>query len=273
MINIDTRILKTIDENEFWLLTHLVKYLGKSSSVWPSNKTLCKDTGWHIEKLQRVKKALLDKHILSIEVRFNASNLYRFHTKYVAIYNGIDGASLEEHLDGSAGKTDIPKSTGKTDSLSTGKTDNEVLTNEVLTNISSGEDFPKELFFEGSTKDKSVKKKKKEDSALFKLCVDHWLKIVHPMWTFKAVDGKALKSLIEQMREYSKKKNEIDPSDEKLFVFFQHLCLALPTFYKNQTLMVINSKFDSIIDEIRTGKPIQKRQSPAEYINSFKQGH
>lgn len=105
----------------------------------------------------------------------------------------------------------------------------------------------------------------KKEKSLYARCVEIWIKEIHPMWTFKAIDGKALNLLIPQLREYSKKKNEVDPSDDRLVDFFKHLCVSLPQFYKNQTLMVINSKFDTIIDEIKTGRST-KKESARDYI-------
>ncbi len=114
-----------------WLLVHLIKFLGRKDSVWPSNKKLCKDTGWNIDKLQRVKKRLLDKGLISVEVKYNTSNVYRFHTKEIKIFIDVDGQELEE-------KDSIVKH-GKQSTVEDGKgytvkTTNEVLTNEVLFN-------------------------------------------------------------------------------------------------------------------------------------------
>jgi len=127
MINIDTRILSQLNENDFWLLMHLVKYLGKKGSVWPSNKTICRDTGWHIEKVQRIKKSLIDRGLLTCEFNFGSSNIYRFHTDFVGIFNGINGAELIDPI----GNSDTPP-TGKSYREGTGKSDNKVLANEAL---------------------------------------------------------------------------------------------------------------------------------------------
>lgn len=118
--------------------------------------------------------------------------------------------------------------------------------------------------------------KKKEANPVFVACVDIWLKETHPGWQFKAQDGKALKGIIESMRAYWKKKREatlketpivgltvmdhVEPSDQQLIDFFRHFCKSLPQFYKLQTLSVLNSKFDPIIDEIKKGPGVKSNQ-------------
>ncbi len=120
----------------------------------------------------------------------------------------------------------------------------------------------------------SLRKSKKEKKAadpIFAKCVEVWLKEIHPGWGFKAVDGKALNGIIAQMRAYSLRKNDREPSDQQVVDFFRHLTTHLPAFYKNQTLSVINSKFDPIVDEIRTGRNPNKKQSGWDFAASFGQ--
>jgi DNA-binding MarR family transcriptional regulator len=121
-------------------------------------------------------------------------------------------------------------------------------------------------------KGKRKQKDKEEKNKVYAKCVDFWLKEFHPGWGFKAVDGKSLKGIIANMTRYFKNKNEFDPNEEQLLNFFRHFCVSLPDFYKNQTLTVLNSKFDSIIDEIKTGNS-KKKLSAREYINSLKAGY
>ena len=98
-------------------------------------------------------------------------------------------------------------------------------------------------------------KKPKEESELFKSLVQIWLKEVHPGWTFTNVDGAAIKSIETKMRAWIANPNNQIPVviDKDYFEnFFRHFCNKLPEFYKNQTLNVLASKFDSIIEEIKT---------------------
>lgn len=137
MLNIDTRLLELIDESEIWLLLHLAKRLGKQEeSVFPSNATLLAETGWHIEKLQRVKKSLEQKNILKIKQRKikgqkqQSSNVYIFKTDKISYFTNAKGEEVEVSSPiGFSGGEGVGKSEGG----DTGKSDREVLTTEVLT--------------------------------------------------------------------------------------------------------------------------------------------
>ena len=99
------------------------------------------------------------------------------------------------------------------------------------------------------------KKKPREQTELYKALVDIWLKEVHPGWTFSVIDGAGIKSIEVKMRAWIANPNNQIPVviDKDYFEnFFRHFCKKLPEFYKNQTLNVLASKFDSIIEEIKT---------------------
>lgn len=90
MINIDTRLLAKVDQDDLWLLTHIAKRINEQRECWPSNVTLCKETGWGIEKLQRVKKSLVDKKLMKVFPRKNqagqTSNQYLVITRFIGVY-------------------------------------------------------------------------------------------------------------------------------------------------------------------------------------------
>lgn len=135
MLNIDTRILKDVDQNEFWLLMHLTKRLNSKRECWPSNKSLCSECDWHIEKLQKVKKSLVEKNLLTVIERRHpegglGSNIYRINTKLISVFVEADSFELEEKEP--VGKSGIGQ-IGITGGTSVGKSDNEVLVKEVLT--------------------------------------------------------------------------------------------------------------------------------------------
>lgn len=119
-------------------------------------------------------------------------------------------------------------------------------------------------------------RKTQEDSALYKALVDIWLKEVHPGWAFKAIDGAALKNIISRMQAWIANPTNHIPVviDQNYFEnFFRHFCRRLPDFYRNQTLNVLASKFDSIIEEIKT-RNSEKRianSRPAERLSDFAQ--
>ncbi len=278
MINIDSRFLRLVDGDHMWLILHILDMANPTSmSCFPSNKTLCKKTNWNIKKLQRVKDELIEKGVLKISSRkqgaIQSSNLYTIDSDLLGIYVPAKQIvfpltpSGDMPLDPSVHIPPIPSGV------------KEVLTNEVLVNTVESNDstYQKPLFpvnVDLSTRDHLEPRKNKKNQApanpVFVACVDIWLKEVHPGWGFKAVDGKALNGILAQMRRYSRQKNEVDISDDKLLQFFRHLTTHLPAFYKNQTLSVINSKFDPIVDEIRTGTNANKKQSAAEYIHSLR---
>lgn len=53
-------MLDIVTAAEFWLLIHI-----KASKVtFPSNKALLESTGWHIEKLQNIKRSLIKKGVI-----------------------------------------------------------------------------------------------------------------------------------------------------------------------------------------------------------------
>jgi uncharacterized phage protein (TIGR02220 family) len=90
MINIDTRLLSKVDESELWLLTHIAKRINSQRECWPSNTTLCKETGFGIDKLQRVKKSLVEKGLMKVYPRKNktgqTSNNYQVLTRFIGVY-------------------------------------------------------------------------------------------------------------------------------------------------------------------------------------------
>lgn len=118
-------------------------------------------------------------------------------------------------------------------------------------------------------------KKPKEESELYKSLVDIWLKEVHPSWTvFTSIDGAAMKSIESKMRAWIANPNNQIPViiDKNYFEnFFRHFCKKLPEFYKNQTLNVLASKFDSIIEEIKTQNAKKRigNARPAERHSDF----
>lgn len=88
---------------------------------------------------------------------------------------------------------------------------------------------------------------------VYRACVEHWLKVVHPDWSFSAVDGRSLKFIITQIESYAAK-NGKTLDEDGIVNFFRYMCNSLPSFYKSQNLNVINNKFDSIIFEIKNGR-------------------
>lgn len=93
MINVDDRLLLEVDPSEMWLLLHITKRLGKKMHCWPSNKTLMNDTGFKIDKLREVKKSLINKKLISVELKDGTSNVYRIETDKIGVFVGANRLS------------------------------------------------------------------------------------------------------------------------------------------------------------------------------------
>lgn len=92
MVNIDSKIINMLDENEFYLFAILLNY-GKKSC--PKNEALKTRTGWAMNKLQATKKSLIDKGLLKVMPRTIGkdgkrvnSNEYVLTTNLASKYNG-----------------------------------------------------------------------------------------------------------------------------------------------------------------------------------------
>lgn len=103
----------------------------------------------------------------------------------------------------------------------------------------------------------------KPENVVFVLATEHWLTKIHPGWDFDGSEGKHLKSILEKFRKLLKI-SKPGFSDENLFNAFEHLCKELPEWYQDKRLAIINSNFNTIIDQIkskRNGSTIAKGQS------------
>lgn len=130
MLNIDTRILDDVTADQYWLLSHILKRADADLACYPSNKTLCTDTGWEIKKLQKIKAELIEKGLLVVRPRKNkdaqTSNEYKIQTDLIGIY--VPAKRIHLSLE-----ADTPP-TLFSDTPPAPKTGNKELTNEVLTN-------------------------------------------------------------------------------------------------------------------------------------------
>jgi hypothetical protein len=95
--------------------------------------------------------------------------------------------------------------------------------------------------------------KKKADGS-YQPIIDHWLKVMHPGWDFRAVHGKAVKSLIGKIRATLKNSGRHDIADSDVVDFFKVMGNRLPEWFKDKDLLVIDSKYNEIITQIRNGQ-------------------
>lgn len=133
MINIDDRILGEVDESQLFLLCAIAKHMGNNAKAWPSNETLCKTTRWSESKLLRVKKSAIEAGLLGAESRYinnaQTSNLYQIKTRRIGVM--VNLADVAPTFINEA----PPPSKMNTPPLQKWRA--EVLTNEVLTNLTT----------------------------------------------------------------------------------------------------------------------------------------
>lgn len=94
---------------------------------------------------------------------------------------------------------------------------------------------------------REAKVEKPTDEA-YRQCVAYWLKDFHLGWTFGAIHGVAMKSLLAKIR-----KAQPDSANATVVATFKKLCQSLPEWFKDKDLPVINSKFNEIITQIQRG--------------------
>jgi hypothetical protein len=251
MINVDTRLLSEVNESELWLLIHIAKRLNKNRICWPSNRMLCRETGWSLKTLQKVKQQLIDKKLMVVVVRKHpeggqGANAYQIKTELISVFVNLKDIEVEI--------ADTPEQnlpTGGHSKNSQTPEQNlgniEVLSNEVLSSDVAG--ATGDLFNAKASK----KKKAAEVDPSYKQCVDIWLKKIHPGWVFGGVQGKALKSLLGKIKASCRAKG-MEGTVSQVIEFFEIMCAHLPTWFKDKDLPVIDSKYNEIITQIENGK-------------------
>jgi hypothetical protein len=95
----------------------------------------------------------------------------------------------------------------------------------------------------------------------YQLCIEFWLKELHPDFSFGGQQGKALKSILKKIEKLRKN------PEVSIVESFKMLCQRLPDWYKTKDLPVIDSKFNEIIAEIKTQN--NGKQTYNDAIRSF----
>lgn len=141
MLNLDSRLLKHVDTCELHLLVILADYMNARREAWPSNTTLMAATGWKIEKLQNVKKSLVNKNLIRVILRRSGkrqtSNCYIIQTPLIGKFNlktdvgksGIGFSGMQENPTPPIQENPTPPDVGK--SYNRSITQKEVLLNEL----------------------------------------------------------------------------------------------------------------------------------------------
>lgn len=249
MINVHDELLNQVDHSEFWLLVHIVKRLNKDQFCFPSNKLLLQDTGWSIDKLQKIKRSLQDKGIIRVEARYNSerqtSNVYYLTSPYIGAY--MDSAALSgwKKIYPPEISTPTPEKNG-TDSPPANPTTEVLTINEPF--ASSNDDTTK-------TGNASKKAMPAKEHPAYKGFVDVWHRY-YPQIGFKFPrDGKVIKNLITKTREIMIRAGMGDAAEDpvKQIEFFDIAIANLPEWYRGKILPVIESHFPTIIDQITNG--------------------
>ncbi len=99
MINIDTRLLKTVSPDELYLLCQIVNFMNENRMCFPSNKKLTDQSGFSDSKILRIKNELVLKKIISVKRRFRAdgsqtSNEYRIETNLIGVF--VTGKTMSD---------------------------------------------------------------------------------------------------------------------------------------------------------------------------------
>ena len=310
MLNIDTRFLDQVDADQYWFVTHILKRANKNNACFPSNKTLCSDTGWNIKKLQKVKSELIDKGLLIVKTRDGdknrqGSNWYIINTELIGVF--VPGKDMDVLLQDTP-KTDTLKSLRvprKRAAPGTPKADNEVLTsNEVLNSLSeesdsqkpvfnantsnskeSREEVQEKLFDEeentrgtaphNESRPKSIEIKSKKGKVTlpeYKPFVDTFAEKYPGILDFPK-DGAKINSLILKVRKKCEENNvppNVDNVVEMWKIFVDNL---IHTWCHMKDLSTIESKFNATFEEMKAGGGMRqqgRKPTPSQVFGKYR---
>ena len=135
----------------------------------------------------------------------------------------------------------------------------EVLTSKEVLNTNIDANASTELFPTDKAKKEHVPRgTKKEVDTAYTLAVEWWLKQFHPGWSFGAVHGKAVKSILKKIRANLFSAGHVAATPEDVVNVFQIMCRRLPDWFKDKDLPVIDSKYNEVIEQIKNGKGQQQ---------------
>lgn len=237
-INIDDRIFEVegMDENKFWFLCHLILYSNKDMKCWPSNKTLAKDMGWSLRKMQSVKASLIESGMLQKTDRFKGetqtSNEYEITVDFIGVYLGRPKVIVNE-----GGAKSAPHTPGNVHPPGAETAPLSINPSEALTNRSK---------YAGPT-----------DPA-FVPAMDEYNTFIIARTGLKAkiddVQGSALKKILLYLRANSQDKS-VEGVVNGLKWIFTHWN-NLDAFHRDQLkLTQINSNLINIINRLKNGTP------------------
>lgn len=262
MINLDTRILEHVTSDELWLLIHIVKRFDERLICWPSNKTLCVDTGWSLKKMQGVKAQLIEKGLLIARVRYfdksQSSNEYMIDSEFLGVYVPAKRIPIGLQSDTPMSKLPTPPESIRTPAPES-ETDNKVLTSEVLVS-------PKA----------SKAKKEENEFPEYKQFVEAFHQKYPTLLKFPR-DGAKVKELIAETRRQLAI-HGMEVTHENAVEFWTIFVANIHrTWAAGKMLHVIASHYPSLILELENGKQQFTRktasESASDYIDNIAKGH
>lgn len=269
MINIDDRLFEVVDQNEYWLLSHITSRLNKKMFCFPSNKTLMNDTGWAEEKLQKVKKSLVEKGLLGVEKWFTdgvqTSNRYVVKTPWIGVYVGADKLSYPP--ENPAPTPGFSRAPGRGENQGT-----EVLTSSEVLNTAASPEGEAELFptkpaVEAGTKRKAPAAKLRAVDPCFAACKAIWLSAFPEVGIpDHAVAGRKINEMLTHIRKYITASNVV-PNDQMVTDLFDHVIEYAKKqghWAAGKPISTFAQQFGSIIHEMKHGKG----KSNSDFYNS-----
>jgi len=98
-----------------------------------------------------------------------------------------------------------------------------------------------------------TKKEPNPENPVYAECVRIWLKEIHPGFTFGAMHGGKMKSIIKKIKQVCVFAG-LEGTDDQVVNSFKKMCLQLPEWFKDKDLQVIDAKFNEIVVQIQAGK-------------------
>lgn len=255
------------------IYTLLRTYSGEKTSCYPSMKTICDDLNISKSTLIRAIKELekIDMVVVrrSKKKGSNENSVNTYIPLSIMIEIDLEKPDSIDETDGLGGTPQTPRGTSQTP----GVVSEEYCKNNIIkNNIEEGLNIINEpcSFSEQQVLFEEKPKPIKKEMTLYQKFIDIWLKEFKIGWKFTATDGKKMKSMIKNV-ERSLKQHREDFTEEDCVNLFRHFLQKLPDFYKNQSLSVLETKYDSIIQEIKNGKQqLNTAERVSESIGFFK---
>lgn len=90
MINVDDRLLDTLNESEMYLIMHIAKRMQQNRmTAWPSIETLCKDCKWDDRTVKKWRQSLIDRGFLAMQLNPGRPTIYRFLKDGIGVFAGL----------------------------------------------------------------------------------------------------------------------------------------------------------------------------------------